>query len=128
MAHQTTTLIGSVWQWQYGEFSPVDNWSPAINVYRIEDRVEICVDLAGVSRDRLDVHVEPGRLTIRGVRHPPEPPRQEGKELRILCMEIDHGSFSREVGLPDDVDTKRAESEYRDGLLWVRLPLRKRRR
>lgn len=44
--------------------------------------------------------------------------------MRILTMEIDHGSFRRVIKLPERVDLARIESEYKNGLLWVRLPLR----
>ncbi|MEZ6189908.1 MAG: Hsp20/alpha crystallin family protein [Phycisphaerales bacterium] len=35
--------------------------------------MHICVDLAGIDRDKIDVRIEPGRLTVSGVRHAPEP-------------------------------------------------------
>jgi HSP20 family molecular chaperone IbpA len=37
-------------------------------------------------------------------------------------MEIDHGSFCREVELPHDVARDRISAVYRDGLLWIELP------
>jgi HSP20 family molecular chaperone IbpA len=38
-------------------------------------------------------------------------------------MEIDHGSFRREVSLPPNIDLEKVESVYANGLLWVHLPL-----
>jgi HSP20 family molecular chaperone IbpA len=43
--------------------------------------------------------------------------------MRILSMEVDHGPFRRVLTLPDHARVGRAESEYREGLLWVRIPL-----
>ena len=108
-------------------FCPVDSWTPLVNLYQLDDRIEVCVDLAGVDPKKIDVQIEPGRLIISGERGTPEPPREDGETIRIVAMEIDHGQFCRTVALPDVVDIRRAESEYKSGLLWVRLPLRGRR-
>ncbi len=119
-------MVVRVWEQHQGDFSPSRCWTPAVNIYRSSQGLELCVDLAGVDRRTIDLTIEPGRLTIRGYRAAPEPyPGQEVKTLQILAMEIDHGAFSREIALPDDVDTPHVTSEYRDGLLWVRLPLRR---
>lgn len=124
VTNQISQMMNKLWQWHTGEFCPVDTWSPAINSYRLERRIVICVDLAGIDRKHVEVRVEPGQLTIRGVRHPPEPRFSPGELLRIDSMEIDHGRFCRMLRLPDQVDLLRVESEYVDGLLWIRLPLR----
>src|SRR6202011_3249561 len=75
-------------------------WEPAINAYRCETCVRICVDLAGVERSRIDLTVEPQRVLIRGARELPEPSHDEGRAVRLLAMEIDYGPFEREVILP----------------------------
>lgn len=121
---QLNDMISRLWQWHAGDFCPVDSWSPQINVYRLERRIEVCVDLAGVQREEIEVHVEPGRLVMRGVRRAPEPRRSPDEPMRILSMEVHHGAFCRTIGLPDKVDLSRVESEYVNGWLWVRLPLR----
>ncbi len=37
-------------------------------------------------------------------------------------MEIDHGSFARDVELPQDVHHEQINARYRDGMLWIELP------
>jgi len=111
---------------KYG-FCPVETWAPLVNLYQLDDRIEVCVDLSGVDPKKIDVEIEPGRLTVTGERNTPEPAREAGESMRIVVMEIDHGQFCRSIPLPDQVDIRRAESEYKAGLLWVRLPLRGRR-
>src|SRR5712691_9834445 len=49
------------------QFAP-HTWEPAINAYRCEKCVRICVDLAGVERSQIDLTVEPQRVLIRGSR------------------------------------------------------------
>ena len=52
---------------QFSRFAP-QAWQPAINAYRCDTCIRICVDLAGVDRSLIDLTVEPRRLVIRGTR------------------------------------------------------------
>lgn len=124
VAGHLNEMISKLWQWHSGDFCPVDTWSPPINFYRFERRVEVCVDIAGVDPKKIDVNVQPGVLTIRGARLAPEPKREPGEPMRIETMEIDHGRFCRVVQLPEHVDLTKVESQYLGGMLWVRLPFR----
>jgi len=42
---------------QFSRFSAPESWRPSINAYRCTDCMIVCVDLAGVDRDALDVQV-----------------------------------------------------------------------
>lgn len=106
-----------------GQFSPSEAWRPAVNVYQLPDRLEICVDLAGADRQKIAVQVEPGQLLIEGERPAPDPPRSADEAMRIVGMEIDFGRFRRSISLPSNVRLDRVESSYDAGLLWIRLPL-----
>jgi HSP20 family protein len=99
-------------------------WCPAINAYLVGNRIEICVDLAGVDKAAINLSVEPNRLILRGRREPIEPDRPEEEAVRILAMEIDCGEFERQVMLSPEVDAGRVTAEQRNGFLWVYLPLR----
>ena len=100
-------------------------WEPAINAYRCEQCIRICVDLAGVDRSLIDLTVEPRRVVIRGTRELPEPSGAEGRTVQLLAMEIDYGPFERQIDLPVEVEVEKAHAEQRNGLLWISLPLRK---
>ncbi len=82
-----------------------------------------------MDKQKIDVHVEPGRLTIRGEREAPQPPTDEpagrSSAVRIVMMEIDHGPFCRQITLPEQADLARVESRYDRGMLWVHIPLRR---
>ena len=124
MSTQVEILVSRLWQQHFQEYCPADAWSPPVNLYRLDRRIEVCVDLAGMNPKTIDVQVEPGRLTIRGMRPAPQPTAIRGERLFIESMEINHGSFCRTVSLPGDVDIARVESQYKRGLLWIRLPIR----
>ena len=103
-----------------GAISP--QWRPAINAYRCREGMVVCVDLAGVAKEQIDLQVEPRRLLLRGHRVAPEPDRASDEPLQILAMEIDCGGFARELALPAEVDSRRVRAEHREGLLWIYLP------
>ncbi len=110
----------------FGEFRAEESWTPPVNLYQVDGAIVVCVDLAGVDRRQIDLRIVPGKLTISGTRLAPTPDRAASKGMRIVSMEIDHGKFSRTITIPDAVDIERSESEYRDGLLWIDLPLNRR--
>ena len=97
-------------------------WQPAINAFRCETAVSVCVDLAGVDQSLIDLTVEPRRVIVRGAREAPEP---SDHAMQMLALEIDYGPFEREVQLPAEVDVKKARAEQENGLLWIYLPLKR---
>ena len=109
---------------RFSRFAP-HTWEPAINAYRCEKCIRICVDLAGVDRSLIDLTVEPRRVVIRGARELPEPTHDEGHTVQLLAMEIDYGPFEREITFPVDVEIDKAHAEQRNGLLWISLPVSK---
>ena len=100
-------------------------WQPAINAYRCETCIRICVDLAGVAKADIDLRVEPRRVVLRGERDVPQPSCEEGQIEQTIAMEIDYGPFFRVIDLPTDVDIDKASAEQENGILWICLPLSK---
>jgi HSP20 family protein len=97
-------------------------WQPAINAFRCEAAVSICVDLAGIAQSMIDLRVEPRRITVRGSREAPEPTDQA---VQMLALEIDYGPFERVIELPAEVSVKNVRAEQENGLLWIYLPLKR---
>src|SRR4051812_10207116 len=89
----------------YYNYAPSDAWAPSVNLYETEADYLVCVDLAGMIKEKIDITVENHLLRLQGHRPVPmeEPVDATGTKIRVRLMEIDHGSFSREVELPADV-------------------------
>ena len=99
-------------------------WQPAINAYRCDDCIQICVELAGVERSEIELTIQDRMLSIRGVRDVPEPNETDRRTLQTIAMEIDYGAFERDIRLPVDVDVKKVRADQKNGLLWIHLPLK----
>jgi len=114
----------------YFAFSPNETWTPNVNMYESDDGYHVCVDLAGVDKEKIDLVVHDHRLSLKGARHVPSCEEIEGdpesaagpRRVRVHVMEIDHGSFCREVELPHDVQQDQIVAKYDNGVLWIHLP------
>ena len=114
-------------------FIPTQTWAPAINLYETARAYIVCVDLAGVDKEKIDVELTDNVLTLSGHRAVPSDFDPEGvtaevspggaaRRSKVHVMEIDHGQFSRTVELPTDADRDAITARYRNGLLWVDVP------
>ena len=75
-------------------------------------------ELAGVRPEDMELTVQGNRLTLRGVRR--DCTALEG--CRYYQMEIAYSHFERSLELPCDLERADVTSEYRDGMLLVRIP------
>jgi HSP20 family protein len=99
-------------------------WRPNMDVYRTADGWLVKFELAGVQAEEIDLQALGSRLTLRGRRRDGvlEASQKKGEPSPVQYrMEISYSRFERSLELP--LDLKRAEitTEYRDGLLLVRI-------
>jgi HSP20 family protein len=127
LARQMNKLIDQMHR-GYSTYAPGEVWTPSVNLYEIETGYVVCVDLAGVNKEKIDITVDQNVLKLRGHRTVPTNSEENAggdsphRRIRVHLMEIDHGSFSREVELPLDVRQEQIAAHYKDGLLWIELP------
>ncbi len=122
---QAGKILESVSQGYCGFAHTDQTWAPSVNLYETQESYRVCVDLAGVDKDRIDLNVHGHLLMIRGEREVPRSPqasRPGPQRARVHRMEIDHGCFCREVELPADIDPRAISATYQNGLLWIELP------
>jgi HSP20 family protein len=100
-------------------------WAPDVNVFRYEDRFEVCADLAGVCRNEIELTVHGNALVIQGQRRRPVPECPGGgSACRLtLAMEIATGPFHRRIALPLPIDPEQVTARQENGLLWISVPL-----
>lgn len=117
-------LIDEMHRRTYVQFRGTGAWQPATNVYEAATSYLICVDLAGVDEQEVDVEVRDGRRVMLQGRRARPTPVDPPDRLSIHVMEIDEGPFRREIELPVAVDVDAVEATYRKGYLWISLPKR----
>lgn len=95
---------------------------PSVDVVSRDKDVVVKAEVPGFEKGDLSLTVTDRTLTIKGEsRH-----EEEKEEGDLHRREIRTGSFSRTLTLPEDVDGARARASYKDGLLEVTLPKRRR--
>ena len=93
-------------------------WAVPIDIRQEGDSITIDASLPGVDPSRINATVEDGVLTIKG-----ETSKQtEEKDEHYYLRERRVGAFHRSVRLPETVDTERAETTYRNGVLSISFP------
>jgi HSP20 family protein len=92
-------------------------WQPLVDVYRTRDGWLVKYDLAGVRPDDITLSVQGRRLTVRGSRRD----CCLGETCGQYMMEIAYSHFERSIVLPEEVESYRLATDYRDGMLHVRL-------
>jgi HSP20 family protein len=98
--------------------NPVSEWTPAVDVKETEKEYIIHADVPGVQPDDIDVTLEDGVLTIKGVRN------WENKEETDNYKRVERarGSFYRRFALPDTADAESVSAKSKDGVLEIIIP------
>ncbi|HEX5888965.1 MAG TPA: Hsp20/alpha crystallin family protein [Pyrinomonadaceae bacterium] len=97
------------------EFERAD-WTPAADIYEMENGFLIALDLPGIKRDALEIDIDDNRLIVKGVR--------VVDDTRTRRTERPRGKFVRAFAVPASVDQAAIAAEYKDGVLQIRLPKR----
>ena len=94
-------------------------WKPAVDVYRSRDGWLIKLDLAGVRREDIVVNISRNFFSVSGKRA--DLAREAGFQLQ--SMEIAYGEFERVFEFPVSIEGARFLTDFRDGMLLVRILL-----
>lgn len=107
-----TVLLSSAEQ-----LSREGSWQPLVDVYRTRDGWLVKWDLAGVRPEDVTLTVHGPRLTVRGVRR--DWCLDDGCDHYRL--EISYSQFERTIELPENLERTHLSTDYREGMLLVRL-------
>jgi HSP20 family protein len=93
--------------------------TPAVDIFEDDQGVTLWADLPGVTRDKLDVRVHDGNLSIEAEAVVPTP-----ANLRLQHAEVREPRFARTFTLSPDFDTAKIEANLQDGVLKLTIPRR----
>ena len=107
----------------FGRFTPrgfdqIAAWTPQVEVLQRDNQLVIRADLPGINKDNVKIELRDDSVVLRGERH--EEHKEEHEEF--FSTERTYGSFYREIPLPQNVDTSKAEATFRDGVLEITMP------
>jgi len=112
----------NIWQWPRVSFSPSTAGAPNQRSYQLGERVEVCVDLPGWM---------PTRGSAGGTPPPDHPRGSNGSRAAArpgANAHPEHGDQSRTFLPGADAQSSdrlpRVQTQYANGLLWIRLPLK----
>jgi HSP20 family protein len=88
---------------------------PLINLTEDKDKYYIRAELPGVKGDELDIQVTENNLAISGARQI----AAEEENARYHRREREAGTFSRMIGLPNDIDSDKVDARLENGILTV---------
>lgn len=95
-----------------------DNWSPRVDISESKDNFAVAIDLPGIEKEDLSIHVKDAVLTIKGEKKAED--KQEG--VNYLRMERNFGEFERQFKLSKNIITDQIAAEYKNGVLNIVLP------
>lgn len=98
--------------------TPLQAWSPALDVHEDKDNFTVTLELPGLKREDISVHLEDGSLIISGERKT----ENVSDDTEVHRRERFYGKFSRALTLPTAVSPDKVKANYKDGILTVTLP------
>ena len=95
------------------------SWDPNVDLLDDGENVRVLIELPGVEAEDVSITVRGRVLTVRGNKKG----RIRSREgIRFFCMERYFGAFIKSIPLPGPVNTHRAATRMKDGLLEVSFP------
>ena len=93
------------------------SWVPAVDVWETDKDLVYAFDLPGIPEDKISVEFEDGALTVSAEREREH--KVEGD--RLYRYERRFGTFTRSLGLPQNVTEQDVSADYRNGVLEVHV-------
>ncbi len=93
--------------------------APPVDIFENRQGITLFADLPGVPREKLDIRVQDGTLTVDAELMVPTP-----SGLRLQHGEVRHPHFSRTFVQSPDFDASRIDAQLRDGVLKLTIPRR----
>ncbi len=97
---------------------PLEEGQLAIDVYQNQEEIVVQSTIGGVKPNDLEITIENGMVHIKGRRQKTETVEKDN----YFIQECHWGAFSRQLVLPSEVDSSRAEAILKDGVLTIKIP------
>ncbi len=92
--------------------------TPLVDIKDMGDKYRLEAELPGLNKEDIEIEVKEDRLTLKG--ETKQETREEGDDY--LRQERSYRSFYRELPVPEDILTDKAEATFKNGVLEISLP------
>lgn len=96
---------------------PVRVFVPTADIYETKDALKVILEMPGVEKGNVNVHVEDGVLNVEGRL---ELTKYQG--LQPLYTEYNIGHYARSFRLSNKIDQDKIGAELKEGVLSLTLP------
>jgi HSP20 family protein len=96
----------------------VRSFSPTVDVSETDREIRVSAELPGMDEKDIDITINRDSLSIRGEKKE----ENEDKGKNYYHVERTYGSFSRTVPLPVEIESDKAEADFKKGVLTVKIP------
>lgn len=98
--------------------APFEGRIPKVDIIDRDDEIFVRAELPGIDKKDIDISMTDYTLTIKG-----ETKKQEKEEKGdYYRCETSQGSYIRTLSLPAEVNSDKAKSSFKDGVLELTLP------
>jgi HSP20 family protein len=95
-----------------------EGFQPKVNISESDKEITVSAELPGMDDKDIDVSLSKNELTIKGEKKE----EKEEKKENFYHMERTYGSFQRTLPLPSEVEDNKAEANFKNGVLTIKLP------
>lgn len=88
---------------------------PAVDIFESEDALTLLADMPGVDKEKLEIKLEKGILTINGE-------VSLGTNGTSLMREFPASNYYRQFKLSDYIDTDKSTAKLHNGVLTLTIP------
>jgi HSP20 family protein len=99
-------------------FPKVEEMVPSVDIFEDKGEIVVKAELPGIRKEDIDVTLTEDTITISGEKKMEE----EVKKKDYYRCESSYGSFSRSFSLPSEVQSNKAKTRMKDGVLEIRIP------
>jgi HSP20 family protein len=96
---------------------PARVFVPAADIFEGENDLTVILEMPGVEKNNVDIHVENGVLNVEG-----RLDLTKYRGLQPLYTEYNIGHYSRSFRLSSKIDQTKIAAEMKDGVLTLKLP------
>ena len=93
---------------------PARIFMPATDIYEAEDALTVILEMPGVEKSNVSIHVEDGALNVEG-----RLDLAKYRGLQPLYTEYNIGHYSRSFRLSSKIDQSKIAAEMKEGVLFV---------